>query len=194
MAAPGTPPILGAKPGVLGTVSQEDIDLIRQAHGAGRAPRLVPPQPQAQPAISSPPEPDVEQDGLPQGTPKEQYAYAFGLLRQTRFDEAEDALRAFLERHPDDALAPNARYWLGETHYVRGDFASAAQVFVDGFQKAPQGPKAADTMLKLGMSLGNMGKKADACVTYEELLSRFPNASRTIKSRIEADRRKLGCQ
>jgi TolA-binding protein len=48
-------------------------------------------------------------------TPQEQYNYAFGLLREANYPAAEQSLRAFVQQHPNDPLAGNAQYWLGET-------------------------------------------------------------------------------
>ena len=83
--------------------------------------------------------------------------------------------------NPKHALQANAHYWLGETFYVRRDYQRAAYTFADSFQKYPEGNKAADNLLKLGMSLGKLGKKKEACTTYSRLLENFPKASSTLK-------------
>jgi len=66
---------------------------------------------------------------LPSGSAQDQYNYAFGLLRQADYPGAEEALRSFVQRYPNDALAGNAEYWLGETYYVRKDYNNAAATF-----------------------------------------------------------------
>jgi tol-pal system protein YbgF len=130
---------------------------------------------------------------LPNGTAQEQYNYAFGLLRQANYAGAEQALRAFIQRYPNDALAGNAQYWLGETYYVRKDYNNAAAVFAEGYQKYPKGGKAADDLLKLGMALGQLGQKADACRAYARLDRDFPTAPANIKDRAGDEKKKLGC-
>lgn len=127
------------------------------------------------------------------GTPREQYAQAYDLLRQGRYDEAEGAFSAFLARHPQDPLAENARYWLGETFYARGNYARAAEVFVEGYQASKTGPKAPDTLLKLGMSLTSMGKKKEACATFKELSRAFPQAPAAVKEKAAQEGRRAGC-
>ena len=62
------------------------------------------------------------------------------MLRQTNYDQAEIALKQFIEMHSANPLAGNARYWLGETYYVRTDYQTAAQVFFEAFQNSPAGP------------------------------------------------------
>lgn len=131
---------------------------------------------------------------LPDGSPKEQYDYAYGLLRKASFPEAEQAFREFLKRNPDDKLAANAHYWLGETHYVRSQFEQAALAFVEGYKKFPDGPKAPDTLYKLGLTLHRLNQKEEACATFAELLRRFPKVDARIKERAEAERKELACR
>jgi tol-pal system protein YbgF len=130
---------------------------------------------------------------LPSGSPQDQYNYAFGLLRQANYPAAEQALRSFIQRYPNDPLAGNAQYWLGETYYVRKDYSNAAAVFAEGYQKYPKGGKAADNLLKLGMALGQLGQKADACRAFARLDRDFPTAPATIKDRAGEEKKQLGC-
>ena len=53
----------------------------------------------------------LNSDELPEGTARQQYKYAFGKLKTRNYVEAENALRIFVDRHPDDPLAGNAMYW-----------------------------------------------------------------------------------
>jgi tol-pal system protein YbgF len=130
---------------------------------------------------------------LPGDTVEAQYEYAFDLLRQANYDEAEKALRAFVTQHPTDLLAGNAQYWLGETYYVRGKYEDAAVAFAEGYQKYPDSSKAPDNLLKLGMSLGQIGKKSDACVAFSELNKKFPSASDSIRERLKQEKKRYGC-
>src|SRR5690606_27265615 len=90
---------------------------------------------------------------LPQGSTQERYNYAYKLLVQSDYADAEAAFREFVSAHPQDPLAGNAQYWLGETYYVRQQYEPAAQAFLQGYQGYPKNPKAPDSLLKLGMSL-----------------------------------------
>jgi tol-pal system protein YbgF len=130
---------------------------------------------------------------LPAGSAQDQYNYAFGLLRQADYPGAEEALRAFVQRYPNDALAGNAQYWLGETFYVRKDYNNAAAAFAEGYRKYPQSGKGADSLLKLGLSLSNVGQKKEACLTFTQLNHDFPNASANIKERASQEKQHLGC-
>ena len=137
--------------------------------------------------------PSTQTAALPQGTPRAQYMHAFGLLRQGNYDMAASSLRQFLEAHGDDKLASNARYWLGETYYVRGSFVEAAETFLEGYQADPQGPKAPDALLKLGMSLSSLDKKNEACAAFQKLRQDYPDASAGLKSTLQREWQKNGC-
>jgi len=141
--------------------------------------------PQSTPLPTAPPD-----YGL---TPDEQYERAFSLLRQANYPEAEQAFRSFIDKNPKDKLIDNAKYWYGETLYVRARFDESAVAFADAYQQNPRGTKAPDSLLKLGMSLAALNKSSDACVTLNELKTKYPSASATIKARAEDERTRLKC-
>ena len=131
--------------------------------------------------------------GAPAATPNEQYEAAFALLRRADYPGAEQALRAFVVQHPKDPLAGNAQYWLGETFYVRKNWKDAAIAFAEGYQKYPKSSKAPDDLLKLAMSLGNMGEKANACTAIGRLERDFPQMPANVRGPATAEKRHLGC-
>ena len=132
---------------------------------------------------------------LPPGTPKSQYEYAVSLmLKQQNFSRAEKALMAFLEKHPQDDLASNAQYWLGETYYVRKNYQDAAFAFAEGYQRYPKSRKAPDSLVKLGMSLSRMNKREEACTAFSRFLSKYPKATDRLKARIDREWRQAKCR
>jgi len=155
--------------------------------------RLVQPEAPTNMAIAAPPPAVAPPSGLAASTVQDQYNAAFGLLRSADYHGAEVAFKAFLKAHSSDPLAANAQYWLGETYFVRGDFTSASAAFADGYQKYPQGPKAADNLLKLGMSLGNQGRKQDACFAFARLERDFPTLAPALKEREANEKKHFGC-
>jgi len=130
---------------------------------------------------------------LPAGSASEQYNYAFGLLKQADYSAAEGALKTFIGQHPDDPLAGSAQYWLGETYYTRGRFAEAASAFAEGYKRYPKGAKAADDLLKLGMSLSRVNQKQNACVALAQLDRDFPNPGSAIRDQAAKEKKQLGC-
>jgi tol-pal system protein YbgF len=130
---------------------------------------------------------------LPQGTPQERYNFAIRLLRQGDWGEAETAFQEFVGAHPDDGLAANAQYWLGETFYVRQDFDNAAAAFLEAYQKYPESAKAPDSLLKLGMSLSGLGLAQEACQTFTAVVEKHADAPASILRLVEKERLRAGC-
>jgi tol-pal system protein YbgF len=130
---------------------------------------------------------------LPGGSTSDQYNFAFGLLKQADYPAAEEALKTFVAQHPEDPLAGSAQYWLGETYYARGRYTEAASAFAEGYKRYPKGTKAADDLLKLGMSLARANQKQNACVALAQLDRDFPNPGSAIKERAGAEKKRLGC-
>jgi len=130
---------------------------------------------------------------LPPGSPKDQYDYAFDLLKRAEYAQAEQALRQFVTTYPNDALAGNAQYWLAETYYVRNNYSEAAAQFLKGYQTYPQSPKAADNLFKLGLTLTILGKVQEACTAYQRFDREYASAAGALKRRVVDERQRLGC-
>jgi tol-pal system protein YbgF len=192
--APGYPPVLTAQ-------AATPVPPPAQA-GDGEGAHAAPPVPADQVPFAA--APGQQLGTLPAGSapaaplppnagPTEYYENAYGLLKDQRYDEAEKAFQAFLDKYPDDNLASNARYWLGETFYVRKDYERAARIFAEVYQKYPKGPKGPDSLLKLGMSLAAMGKKSDACLTYSQLTREYPVGADATLDRARGEMQALNC-
>lgn len=126
--------------------------------------------------------------------PTLQYEQAFADLKSERYDSAQKGFEAFLETYKDHSLASNAKYWLGETYYVQGNFDTAARIFAEGYRAYPKSTKAPDNLLKLGMSLAGMGKKDDACIALAQLPNKHADGSGAVLRRGEQERERLNCQ
>jgi tol-pal system protein YbgF len=125
--------------------------------------------------------------------PKQLYETAYGYLMQRDYGAAQSAFEDFLSRYPKDSLAGNAQYWLGEAHFVRGEYKAAAGAFLKGYQDYSGNARAADSLLKLAMSLDRLGQKDAACTSFAELNTRFPDAPDNVKSRAKTERQRIGC-
>lgn len=122
------------------------------------------------------------------------YDSAFSDIRESKYESAAGKLDRFMSMYPSHSLAPNAQYWLAETYYVRGEYAQAARMFAQGYQDYPKGPKAGDSLLKLGLSLAQLGKKEDACLSYLQLKKEFPGVQSTVTRRADQEIKRLGCK
>ena len=124
---------------------------------------------------------DTDSGGEPKTefpTPRDHYNYAFRLLNQTQYPEATASFEAFIKKYPKDPLIGNAYYWEGETFYIRRDYVNAADNFRQGFEALPEGPKAADNLFKLALSLDALNRDKEACVVLQQVISKFKKIRR----------------
>jgi tol-pal system protein YbgF len=144
--------------------------------------------PRPEPGSIAPP---PEASNLP---PQQQYDAAMQLLRGGDYAGAEGGLQLFLDLNAEHALAPNAAYWLAETHYVRKSYAAAAAAFARNYRLyGKDDAKAPDNLLKLGMSLQGLQETEKACLTYAELAKEFPNAPAHIQQALARERERAAC-
>ena len=144
-------------------------------------------------AAGAPSSPAQQTASLPPKTPRELYARAFAQLEKHQYEDSAAGFSEFLKANPEDPLADNARYWLGETYYARGEYGRSAELFLDAYEKNKTGPKAPDTLLKLGLSLASLNKTREACATFRELGRAFPNAPDAVKDRAGQESKRLAC-
>lgn len=129
------------------------------------------------------------------GTPPEVlYDMAFADVREAKYAEAEAKFKQFLSSYSDHQLASNAHYWLAETYYARGDYQGAAKAFATGYQKFPKSSKAADSLLKLALSLGKLNKTADACLSIVQLEKEFAGSTSPVMRRAADEKQNLKCK
>lgn len=124
--------------------------------------------------------------------PSDLYNRSFALLKQQKYANSAALFQKFLDQYPNHKLAGNAIYWLGETHYVRGEYGQAAQIFAKAYQKYPDSTKAPDNVLKLGMSLAGAKKKDEACIALKQVGVEHKDAKAVVK-RAKQEMDKLGC-
>ncbi|MGI9413774.1 MAG: tol-pal system protein YbgF [Hyphomicrobiales bacterium] len=163
-------------PQVLGTIPQT------AAEGQGETLGAVPDPVEAKPL-----------DGASDG-PDALYENSYNDMLRRRFGAAEQGFRTFLKKHGKHELAGNAQYWLGETYYARGRYKQAAKAFLEGYRKYKKSPKAPDSLLKLGMSLKQLGQKQHACKTFAQVKRQFPKASANVKNLATKEHRRTGCK
>jgi tol-pal system protein YbgF len=126
-------------------------------------------------------------EGRGRDAEREAYREAFDLLKQRRYDDAAAAFRALLSRYPRGELADNARYWLGETYYVKRDYAAALAEFQRVLDDYPLSPKVAGSMLKIGYIQDERKEWPRARTTLERLIDKFPDSTeaRLAQGRLE---------
>jgi len=127
------------------------------------------------------------------GDPRTDYDQAYNFAINGEYPAAEDGFRSFLETYPDDRLAPNAQYWLGESLLAQKKYRDAADAFLKTYTDHPGSDKSPDSLLKLGISLFGLGEKDAGCATFSELLTKYPKAAPAVLDQAREERRRGKC-
>jgi tol-pal system protein YbgF len=127
------------------------------------------------------------------GSPRDEYDLAYGYILTGDYDLAEQSFQNWLAAFPNDPQVADAEFWLGESHFQQHEYRDAATSFLAVYKKAQQSPKAPDALLKLGMSLAQLGERSAACATLAEVGSKYPQTSAALLSRVNDEANKAGC-
>ena len=136
----------------------------------------------------------TEEKILPKTNPNEQYNFATSLLKQGDYTTAERALREFVIDNPEHSLAGNAQYWYAETFRIRQLYTDAASAYLEGYQKYPKSEKAAINLLKLGVSLVQIGEKDQGCLMIKGVKKEYPKAKQSVLQKAKYEEKKFDCQ
>ncbi|MBL8567723.1 MAG: tol-pal system protein YbgF [Phreatobacter sp.] len=192
---PGAPRDLGATPpganaapprsaGTAGPGGAGPLDLGQLSGQAAADPSLEPGVPRTgstgtQPIIAA--------------SPRDEYNAAIALLNRRDYEQAEIALRGFLQNHPRDRMVGDATHQLGEAMYQRRQYREAAEQFLKVSTDYPRAGRAPSSLLRLGQSLNALGEREAACAAYAEFNRKYPNANQPTRTAVASEQRRASC-
>ena len=135
----------------------------------------------------------AEEKILPNDTPDKQYEFATSFLKVGDYPTAERAFREFVLSNPEHQLAGNAQYWYAETFRIRQLYTDAAAAYLEGYQKYPQGEKAPVNLLKLGVSMVQIGEKDQGCKIINGFEKQYPKANQSVIQKAKYESQKFEC-
>ena len=138
-------------------------------------------------------EPEKKESLLPNKPPKEQYEFAVSFMKIGDYETAEFALKEFIEKNKDNDLAGSAQYWYGETFRIRQLYSDAATAYLDGYQNYPKSKKAPDNLLKLGITMVQLGEKDQGCKMILGVKKEYPKASKSVLQKAQYEQKKFKC-
>ena len=130
---------------------------------------------------------------LPNKPPKEQFDFALSFIKIGDYETAEFALKEFIEKNKAHDLAGNAQYWYGETFRIRQLYSDAATAYLDGYQNYPKSKKAPDNLLKLGITMVQLGEKDQGCTMISGIKKQYPKASKSVLQKALYEQKKFNC-
>ena len=136
----------------------------------------------------------TEEKILPQDlTPKKQYEFATSFLKVGDYSTAERAFREFVLSNSKHELAGSAQYWYAETFRIRQLYTDAASAYLEGYQKYPKGTKAPINLLKLGVSMVQIGEKDQGCKMINGVVLQYPKANQSVIQKAKYESKKFEC-
>ena len=136
----------------------------------------------------------AEEKILPKESPEKQYEFATSFLKVGDYTTAERAFREFVQTNPEHDLAGNAQYWYAETFRIRQLYTDAASAYLEGYQKYPKGEKAPINLLKLGVSMVQIGEKDQGCKMINGVEQQYPEAKQSVIQKAKYESQKFECK
>ena len=135
-----------------------------------------------------------EEKLLPDESPEKQYEFATSFLKVGDYNMAERAFREFVETNSSHNLAGSAQYWYAETFRIRQLYTDAASAYLEGYQKYPKSQKAPINLLKLGVSLVQIGEKDQGCLMITGVKKQYPKANQSVLQKAKYEEKKFECK
>jgi len=136
----------------------------------------------------------AEEKILPQDLSQEkQYEFATSFLKVGDYSTAERAFREFVLDNGEHELAGSAQYWYAETFRIRQLYTDAASAYLEGYQKYPKGNKAPINLLKLGVSMVQIGEKDQGCKMINGVELQYPKAKQSVIQKAKYESKKFEC-
>jgi len=139
-------------------------------------------------------EPEKRESILPNKPAAEQYEFAVSFMKVGDYETAEFALKEFIDNNRDHDLAGSAQYWYGETFRIRQLYSDAATAYLDGYQNYPKSKKAPDNLLKLGITMVQLGEKDQGCKMISGLKKEYPKANKSVLQKAQYEQKKFKCK
>jgi tol-pal system protein YbgF len=111
------------------------------------------------------------------------YDNAYSNYRLGDYPSALRGFESFLKSFPTHALAPNAQYWIGESHARQRQYREAIEAEHRLLVTYPDSAKTPDALLIIGTAESSLGDNAAARKTFEDLIAKYPASDAAEKAK-----------
>ena len=119
---------------------------------------------------------------------------AYQRLVDADYAGAQTGFEGFLARSPTSPKAPEARYYIAQSLYVRENYGLAARAYSEALKGWPKSKWAPDATVKLAISLAALDRGAQACAALSEFSRRYGAvAPAAVKARAATARAHSAC-
>jgi tol-pal system protein YbgF len=107
-------------------------------------------------------------------SPESIYYTAYSDYIKKNYDLAIEGFKQFINLYPNNGLADNSLYWIGECYYSQKNYKEAVSTFNRLRTQYSDGDKVPDAILKEGFALIEMGNQTGGINALKELIQKFP--------------------
>jgi len=160
----------------------QDLQATREMAMRVQAPRMSPTQPppgdgeEPSPMASEGSSTGLEDRPGPEASLEDIFSAAYADYAKGNYPLALAGFQEFLKRYPTSELADNAQFWIAESSYAQGDFLTAEAQYRLVVEKYPKGDRVPAALLKRGLCLMALDRKADGVVVLQHLIQTFPTS------------------
>jgi len=105
-----------------------------------------------------------------------QYERLLTLFRNGDLEGARMGFTVFLSEYPNSALAPNAKYWQGETYYGKKEYYKAIELYDQVEMNYPRSEKVAAAILKKGYAYLALKDTKRASSAFKQVVTLYPKS------------------
>lgn len=130
----------------------------------------------APPVVQAPTAPKPAANATPTAGSQTPYQQAFETLRNGQVADAIVQFSDLLSKDPNNQLANNAQFWLGEAHRLNKDIPAAKKAFSAVLEKYPNSQKVPDALLKLGSIEMDAKNSTKAKELFTRIITDYPTS------------------
>jgi TolA-binding protein len=125
----------------------------------------------------------------------DEYTYGFRLWDAGLYPEAQQQLRLYLDKYPNDSKISYGRNLLGRAYLDDNQPKAAAPYFLENYQKDPNGARAPDSLLFLAEAMLALKDNTRGCRALAEFSDKYPLlATGRLQDQYDKDRKQAGCK
>jgi tol-pal system protein YbgF len=114
---------------------------------------------------------------------KDLYQSAYRDYTSAHYDLAQQEFAQVIQAYPQDELAGNSQFYLGEIAYHQGQYRDAAKAYDLVLQNYPGSTKSAAAQLRKGDALIQIGQRAEGVRELRAVVQRYPQSPESAQAR-----------
>lgn len=111
------------------------------------------------------------------------YDQGLDLFKAKKYKEAQELFSEFIKKNPNDDLAVNARFWVGDCLFNQSEFALAILEYQNVIADFPDHIKAPAALFKQGMAFEKLQDNDTAMIVYKKIIAEYPNSDQVDASK-----------